>query len=95
MISSVTIPEDLVVHWDPCRCQYRSGDDRTTTTAGMAVTVSPTRTLLQVVVSCGVLDSVVSSLSHESTPVRTAADGVVAAVARSTSGFAHRVMTAG
>ena len=61
----------------------------------MAVTVSPTRTLLQVVVSCGVLDSVVSSLSHESTPVRTAADGVVAAVARSTSGFAHRVMTAG
>ena len=49
----------------------------------------------QVVVSCGVLDSVVSSLSHESPLVQTAADGVVSAVARSTTDFAHRVMVAG
>ena len=51
--------------------------------------------IVQVVVSCGVLDSVVSSLSHESPLVQTAADGVVSAVARSTTDFAHRVMVAG
>jgi hypothetical protein len=51
--------------------------------------------LSQVVVSCGVLDSVVLSVSHESPPVQAAADAVLSAVARSTNGFAHRVMTAG
>lgn len=51
--------------------------------------------LSQVVVSCGVLDSVILSMSHESAPVQAAADGVLSAVAGSTKDFAHRVMTAG
>ncbi|GAX72596.1 hypothetical protein CEUSTIGMA_g52.t1 [Chlamydomonas eustigma] len=51
--------------------------------------------LSQVVVSCGVLDSVVTSLSHESPPVQTAADSVLSSVARNSSEFAHRIMTSG
>lgn len=51
--------------------------------------------LSQVVVSCGVLDSVVTSLSHQSPPVQAAADSVLSAVAKSTTDFAHRIMVAG
>lgn len=49
----------------------------------------------QVVVSCGVLDSVVQSLSHESSPVQAASDRVLSAVAKSSTEYAERVMSAG
>mmetsp|Transcript_12311 Transcript_12311/g.26576 ORF Transcript_12311/g.26576 Transcript_12311/m.26576 type:complete len:521 (-) Transcript_12311:277-1839(-) len=51
--------------------------------------------LSQVVVSCGVLDSIVTSMSHESAPVQAAADNVLSSVARSSTDFARGVMTAG
>eukprot|EP00955_Chlamydomonas_euryale_P038258 351043-Chlamydomonas_euryale.AAC.2 len=51
--------------------------------------------LSQVIVTCGVLDSVVQSMSHDSPPVQAAADGVLSAVARSTTDNAHNVMMAG
>jgi hypothetical protein len=51
--------------------------------------------LAQVVVSCGVLDSVVQSLSHDSPPVQAASDQVLSAVAKSSPDFARQVMSAG
>ncbi|KAG2453568.1 hypothetical protein HYH02_001787 [Chlamydomonas schloesseri] len=51
--------------------------------------------LSQAVVSCGVLDSVVLSMSHESSPVQAGANMVLAAVAGSSVDFARRVLEAG
>eukprot|EP00798_Chlamydomonas_sp_ICE-L_P023988 gene23988-9564_t len=51
--------------------------------------------LSQVIVSCGVLDSVVLSMTHESSPVQAAADGVLGSVALSSEEFAGRVISAG
>lgn len=51
--------------------------------------------LSQVVVTSGVLDSVVQSMSHDSSPVQAAANGVLSAVARSTTDNAHNMMNAG
>ncbi|KXZ52706.1 hypothetical protein GPECTOR_8g101 [Gonium pectorale] len=51
--------------------------------------------LSQAVVSCGVLDSVILSMSHESAPVQAGANMVLAAVAGSSVDFARRVLEAG
>ncbi|KAG2498986.1 hypothetical protein HYH03_003172 [Edaphochlamys debaryana] len=51
--------------------------------------------LSQAVVSCGVLDSVVLSMSHENAPVQAGANMVLAAVAGSSVDFARRVLEAG
>ncbi|GIL46886.1 hypothetical protein Vafri_3746 [Volvox africanus] len=51
--------------------------------------------LSQAVVSCGVLDSVVLSMSHESPPVQSGANMVLASVAGSSVDFAKRVLEAG
>lgn len=51
--------------------------------------------LSQAVVSCGVLDSVVLSMTHESAPVQAGANMVLASVAGSSVDFARRVLEAG
>lgn len=51
--------------------------------------------LSQVVVSCGVLDSIIVSLNHEHAPVQAAANNVLASVSGSTTEYAHKVLTAG
>lgn len=51
--------------------------------------------LSQAVVSCGILDSVVISMSHDSAPVQAGANMVMASVAGSTVDFARRVLEAG
>ncbi|GLC43091.1 hypothetical protein PLESTB_000864100 [Pleodorina starrii] len=51
--------------------------------------------LSQAVVSCGVLDSVVLSMSHENAPVQSGANMVLASVAGSSVDFARRVLEAG
>ncbi|EFJ51099.1 hypothetical protein VOLCADRAFT_88397 [Volvox carteri f. nagariensis] len=51
--------------------------------------------LSQAVISCGVLDSVVLSMRHESAPVQSGANMVLASVAGSSVDFARRVLEAG
>lgn len=51
--------------------------------------------LSQVVVSCGILDSVLASMGHDNAPVQASASDVLAAVSGSGVDFARRVLKAG
>ena len=51
--------------------------------------------LSQVVVSCGTLDSVISSMAHEHAPVQASASEVISAVSGSGVDFAKKVLKSG